>query len=259
MYPDLKEKLVIVTGSGAGIGRGVARRFGREESIVVVNDLRSEAAKKVTMEIESAGGRSLSIPGDMTNESEVNKMFDQVIETYGRVDILVNNVGLFEFSELVGSTIEGWNKDFDVNLKSAYLCSNRAAQEMKKVGQGRIINTSSGAGKVGGTWSRGYCASKWAVLGLTKSLAAELAPNIRVNAVCPGIIETDMDEKFVKDIAKKQGVTPEDFKKNREKDIPLKRIGKPEDVAKAVVFLASEESSYTIGEAFNVSGGLVMH
>ena len=259
MYPDLKEKVVIVTGSGAGIGRGVALRFGREESIVVVNDLRAEAAKKVTMEIESAGGVSLSIPGDMTNESEVNKMFDQVMETYGRVDILVNNVGLFEFSELVGSTIEGWNKDFDVNLKSAYLCSNRAAQEMKKVGQGRIINTSSGAGKVGGTWSRGYCASKWAVLGLTKSLAAELAPNIRVNAVCPGIIETDMDEKFVKDIAKKQGVTPEDFKKNREKDIPLKRIGKPEDVAKAVVFLASEESSYTIGEAFNVSGGLVMH
>ena len=259
MYPDLKEKVVIVTGSGAGIGRGVALRFGREESIVVVNDLRAEAAKKVTMEIESAGGVSLSIPGDMTNESEVNKMFDQVMETYGRVDILVNNVGLFEFSELVGSSIEGWNKDFDVNLKSAYLCSNRAAQEMKKVGQGRIINTSSGAGKVGGTWSRGYCASKWAVLGLTKSLAAELAPNIRVNAVCPGIIETDMDEKFVKDIAKKQGVTPEDFKKNREKDIPLKRIGKPEDVAKAVVFLASEESSYTIGEAFNVSGGLVMH
>ena len=259
MYPDLKEKLVIVTGSGAGIGRGVAMRFGREESIVVVNDLRAEASKKVTMEIESAGGRSLSIPGDMTNESEVNKMFDQVMETYGRVDILVNNVGLFEFSELVGSTIEGWNKDFDVNLKSAYLCSNRAAQEMKKVGQGRIINTSSGAGKIGGTWSRGYCASKWAVLGLTKSLAAELAPNIRVNAVCPGIIETDMDEKFVKDIAKKQGVTPEDFKKNREADIPLKRIGKPEDVAKAVVFLASEESSYTIGEAFNVSGGLVMH
>ena len=259
MYPDLKEKLVIVTGSGAGIGRGVAMRFGREESIVVVNDLRAEASKKVTMEIESAGGRSLSIPGDMTNESEVNKMFDQVMETYGRVDILVNNVGLFEFSELVGSTIEGWNKDFDVNLKSAYLCSNRAAQEMKKVGQGRIINTSSGAGKIGGTWSRGYCASKWAVLGLTKSLAAELAPNIRVNAVCPGIIETDMDEKFVKDIAEKQGVTPEDFKKNREADIPLKRIGKPEDVAKAVVFLASEESSYTIGEAFNVSGGLVMH
>ena len=96
-------------------------------------------------------------------------------------------------------------------------------------------------------------------MGLTKSLAAELAPNIRVNAVCPGIIETEMDDKFVKDIAEKQGITPEDFKKNRESDIPLKRIGKPEDVAKAVVFLASEESSYTIGEAFNVSGGLVMH
>jgi meso-butanediol dehydrogenase/(S,S)-butanediol dehydrogenase/diacetyl reductase len=130
---------------------------------------------------------------------------------------------------------------------------------MKKKGSGRIINISSGAGKIGGTWSRSYAATKWAVIGLTKSLAAELAPDIRVNAVCPGIIETGMDASFTKDYIAHHGGTLEEFKKNQAQGIPLKRTGTPEDVARAVAFMASEEASYTIGEALNVSGGLVMH
>ncbi len=259
MYPEFKDKIVVVTGAGAGIGRGIARRFGREGAIVVVNDVRPAPAQKVADEIKSAGGQAIAIPGDMTKEADVNQMFDKIMETYGKVDILVNNVGLFEFGELVGSSVKDWDRDFDVNVKSAFLCSNRAAQEMKKVGSGRIVNISSGAGKIGGTWSRGYATTKWAVLGLTKSLAAELAPNIRVNAVCPGIIATDMDEAFVQKFAKMQGISPEEFKEKRAASIPLKRVGTPEDVASAVAFLASDEAQYTIGEAFNISGGLVMH
>jgi len=259
MYPEFRDKIVVVTGAGAGIGRGIARRFGREGAIVIVNDLRPNAADEVAEEITAGGGRAMPVPCDVTRESDVNQMFDRVLEQYGRVDILVNNVGFFGFGELVGSRIEDWDRDFDLNLKTAFLCSNRAAQEMKKVGTGRIVNISSGAGKIGGTWSRGYAAAKWAVLGLTKSLAAELAPDIRVNAVCPGIVDTGMDAAFVDKFAAKQGVTPEQFRQSRAASIPLKRVGTPDDVAKAVAFMASDEASYTTGEAFNVSGGLVMH
>ncbi len=259
MYTEFVDKVVVVTGAGAGIGRGIARRFGREGANVVVNDLRPETAEKVTGEIKAEGGKAICIPGDMTDAEQVNRLFDQVMEIFGRVDVLVNNVGLFEFGELVGSSEEGWDRCFDINVKSTFLCSNRAAQEMKKAGSGRIVNIASGSGKIANTWSGGYGAAKWAVIGLTKSLAAELAPNIRVNCVCPGITGTEMDEAFVKKMAPEQGLTPEEFKARRAASIPLKRVGTPEDVAAAVCFLASDEAQYTIGEALNVSGGLVMH
>ncbi len=259
MYPELTNKVVVVTGAGAGIGRGIAHRFGQEGAIVIVNDLHPEAAQKTVNEIKTVGGQAIAIAGDMTQAADVKRLFDQLIETYKRVDVLVSNVGLFEFGELVGSDEEAWDRCFDINVKSAFLCSNRAALEMKKAGTGRMIFISSGAGKIGGTWSGGYAAAKWAVLGLAKSLAAELAPNILVNEVCPGIIGTDMDEAFVQKIAPVMGTTPEEFKKNRAASIPLKRVGTPEDVANVVVFLASDQVKYTIGEAFNISGGLVMH
>jgi len=260
MYPEFKNTVVVVTGSGAGIGKAIALRFSREGAILVINDLLPEKGKKVANEIESKGGQAIAIAGDMTKESDVNYLFDKAIGIFNRIDVLVNNVGLFEFSgDLVGSSKEYWDKLFDINVNSAFLCANRAAQEMKKAGSGRIINISSAAGKVGSPGERGYSAAKWAILGLTKTLALELAPEIRVNAVCPGYIDTAMSDVWLEKIAEKKGISTEEAKKQRLAPIPLGGVGTPEEVASAVVFLASNEASYTTGEGFNVSGGRVMN
>lgn len=259
MYPEFRDKVAVVTGAGSGIGRAIAQRFGREQARVVVNDLRPGAANKVVEEITAAGGHAVAIPGDMTKEAEVNRLFDQVMGTYGRLEILVNNVGLFEFGTLVGSTSEQWDRDFAINVRSAFLCSNRAALEMKKARTGCIVNIASRAGKVATSGARGYGAAKAAMLGLTRSLAAELAPDIRVNAVCPGTISTGMDDAFVEKIAAEQGIEPAEYRRRWVASIPMKRVGTPEDVANAVAFLSSDQASHTTGEAFNVSGGLAMH
>jgi NAD(P)-dependent dehydrogenase (short-subunit alcohol dehydrogenase family) len=261
MYPELQNKVVVVTGAGAGIGRAIASRFGREGSIVIVNDLRAETAQKVADEIKSVGGQALAIPGDMTKPADVDRMFDQVIEKHGRIDVLVNNVGLFEYAgPIVGTSPEYWERLYRINVTSTFLCASRAAQHMKEAGRGRIINISSAAGKIGSTGTSGYGSTKWAVLGLTKSLANELAPGILVNAVCPGFVDTAMNETWLVKAMAKEGSTNRDaFEAKLYGGIPLKRVAKPEDIAKAVAFLASDEASYTTGEGFNVSGGLVMH
>jgi 3-oxoacyl-[acyl-carrier protein] reductase len=186
-------------------------------------------------------------------------LFDETIAIHSRIDVLVNNVGLFEFSgDLVDSSKEYWDEIFDINVNSAFLCANRAAREMRKARWGRIINISSAAGKVGAPGECGYSAAKWAILGFTKTLALELAPDIRVNAVCPGYIDTSMSDVWLEKIAERKGITVEEAKRERLAAIPLRRVGTPEEVASAVVFLASDEASYTIGEGLNVSGGRVM-
>ena len=194
----------------------------------------------------------------MTVEADVVQLIEDVVRTYGGLDILVNNVGLFTFGDLATLDTAGWDDCFEINVTSAFLCS-RAAIPHLRVRHGVIVNLSSGAGKIGGTSSGAYSASKWAVIGLTKSLAAELAPDIRVNAVCPGIIQTEMDAHFVARAAAAQNVSAEEFDRQRLRQIPMRRNGTPEDVARAVAFLCSDELSYTTGEALNVSGGLVMN
>ena len=259
MYTEFINKVVVVTGAGAGIGREIALRFGDEGAIVIVNDLRPERAKLVAKEIGAMNGQAISIAGDMTRVEDVDRVFDQVMETFSQLYVLVNNVGLYEYGMLVGSSEEEWDRDMAINIKSTYLCSNRAAKEMKKAGTGQIVNISSGAGKIGGTNSRGYSAAKWAVIGLTKSLAAELAPDIRVNSVCPGMVSTDMDEAFLQKFCSANNTTSEEYKRTRLAYVPLNRVGTPNDVANSVIFLASNQAAYTTGEALNVSGGLIMH
>ena len=258
MYPEFKEATVLVTGAGAGIGRAIGLRFAEEGAFVVVNDLRQEAAQGVAEEASARGQSAIAIPGDMTDPEEVDMLFDRVLETRGTVDVVVNNVGLFELADILDPNLESWHRCMDVNLTSTYLCSRRAAVEMKRVGRGSIVNISSGAGKLGSSGAGGYGTAKAAVIGLTRSLAAELAPDIRVNAVCPGLVDTEMNARFSEATAASGGISVEEFSSQRLAAIPLKRLATPVDVANAVAFLASEQAAYTTGEALNVAGGLVM-
>ena len=258
MVASLVGKVALVTGAGAGIGRAIARRLGEEGCTVAVNDLRVGPLDETLQLLEADGVHATAWPADVTEDADVEGLIDNVVRAHGGLDCLVNNVGLFTFGDLANLDTAGWDECFAINVKSAFLCSRAAIPHLRSR-HGAIVNMSSGAGKIGGTSSGAYSASKWAVIGLTKSLAAELAPDIRVNAVCPGIIETEMDANFVAHAAAGEGVSAEEFDTQRLKQIPLARNGTPEDVAKAVLFLLSDDSSYTTGEALNVSGGLVMN
>jgi NAD(P)-dependent dehydrogenase (short-subunit alcohol dehydrogenase family) len=258
MYPSLAGRVALVTAAGAGIGRAIAIRLGHEGCVVAANDLRPEAVATTLEMLAQAGVESSGWPGDMTDATHVARVVEGVAATHGGLDILVNNVGLFTFGDLATLDPAGWDACLDINAKSAFLCARAAAPFLRRPG-GVILNMSSGAGKIGGTGAGAYSAAKWAVIGLTRSLAAELAPDIRVNAVCPGIIATEMDANYVARAAAAAGLAPERYDADRLGRIPLHRTGTAEDVAKAAAFLCSDEASYTTGEAFNVSGGMVMH
>lgn len=258
MYPEFQGATVVVTGAGAGIGRAVALRFAAEGASVVVNDIRAAAAEAVVEEAVRRGWKAESAPGDMTDPQAVEMLFDRVVRAHSTIDVAVNNVGLFELSDILDPDFERWVRCMDINLTSTYLCSRRAAVEMKKAGGGSIVNVSSGAGKLGSTSAGGYGTAKAGVIGLTRSLAAELAPAVRVNCVCPGLVDTDMNQRFAEKVAEAEGVSVDEFAARRAASIPLKRLASPDDVANAVAFLASSQASNTTGEAMNVSGGLVM-
>ena len=258
MDRSLTGRVALVTGAGAGIGRAIALRLGRDGCTVAVNDIRVDALAETLRLLREQGPAASAWPGDMTAEADVRRLIEDVVNAHGGLDILVNNVGLFTFGDITTLPTAAYDQCFDLNVRSAFLCS-RAAIPHLRARHGSIVNLSSGAGKVGGTEAGVYSAAKWAVIGLTRSLANELAPDVRVNAVCPGIIATEMDTNYVAKAAAAQGVTPEEYDTRRRSRIPLQRNGTPEDVAAAVAFLCSDEARYTTGEAMNVSGGLVMN
>ena len=256
-----KDKVVIVTGAGSGIGRSIAINFAKEGAIVALNDINLESAKNVAKEIESLNAKSIILHGDATNEQEVKRMVGEVISKLGRVDILVNNVGRFVYRKpIIEMSTEEWDEDMQINVKSVFLWSKYVGKHMVERKSGKIINISSGAGKVGTTRAGAYGAAKHAVIGLTRSLALELAQyNINVNAVCPGYVKTPMDENYLKEMAKEKNLSLEEIEKNQISSIPLGRKAYPEDVAKVVLFLASDDASYMTGQSINVTGGLIMH
>ena len=240
----LKQKVAIVTGAAKGIGRGIAFALASEGCDVVVSDIDKTGCEEVAEELRQLGVKALAVKSDVSKKLEVAKLFKQSIKAFGRLDILVNNAGIFPFVSFAKMKEAEWDKVIDVNLKSVFLCSQEAAKILPE--GGRIINISSIASFVGFEGLVHYCASKGGINSLIRALALELAPkNITVNAVAPGAIDTPGASQASTKESKKQTLAM----------IPLARMGQPEDIANAVVFLASGKAGYITGQTIVVDGG----
>jgi len=257
----LLDKIALVTGASKGIGRAIAVAFAKEGANIVVNYFKSEDdANDVVKEINALGRAAIPVRADVSKIDEVKAMVRRAIDEFGGIDILVNNAGVSTMGLLVDLTEQDWDYNMDVNAKGVFLCCQAVAPHMISQRHGKIINISSMAGKTGARFFSHYCASKFAVIGLTQSLALELAPyGINVNAVCPGYVETDMQRRELVWEAKLRGISPEEVKKGYVESVPLGRLEKPEDVANVVLFLASADSDYMTGQAVNVTGGIETH
>lgn len=247
---SLKNKIALVTGARRGMGKAHALALAAQGATVVVTDIDLAECQKVAEEIKSKGGNAAAHKLDVSSPDDVNIVFDAVVKESGRLDILVNNAGIYQPKAALDLTPEEWDKTITINLKGEFLCAQRAAKEMVKNKWGRIINIASVAsGQVGVGIAGGvhYTASKGGVLGMTEALADEWAQyGINVNAIAPGAIDTPM--------ANTAQMKKEDLEAIMN-PIPLKRIGRPEEVSAAVVFLASEEASYITGSTVYVDGG----
>ncbi|MFC1731824.1 SDR family NAD(P)-dependent oxidoreductase [candidate division KSB1 bacterium] len=247
---ELNGKVAIVTGARRGMGRTHALLLAKQGAKVAVTDLDEGECSIVVDEIKAQGGDALCFKMDVSNESEVNNVFDKVIEEWGRLDILVNNAGIYTSKPALEMTVEEWDQMLDINLKGQFLCAKRAAKEMAKNKWGRIVNISSVAsGQTGVGISGGahYTASKGGVIGMSETLAVEWASlGINVNVIAPGAIDTPMIQA---------AELPKEALDAMLAGVPLKRIGKPEEVSAAVVFLSSEEASYITGSVIYVDGG----
>ena len=244
----LHGKTALVTGAGKGIGRAIALRLANEGANVVINYSGSEdAAADCAAECEKAGVRTLRVKADVSDAAQVEEMFARAVEEFGTVDILVNNAGITRDKIILRMKEEDFDSVLDINLKGSYNCMKAASKIMLKQRSGRIISISSIVGLRGNAGQVNYSASKAGIIGMTKSLARELASKgINVNAVAPGFIETDMTKAL-----------PEAEKEKLLAVIPAGRMGKPEDIAGAVLFLAGPDSSYVTGQVLTVDGGMV--
>ena len=264
MY-NLNGKVAIVTGAGSGIGQAIARRLSLEGAAVVAADLNRSAAENLVEELKGLGRRGLAVEMNVTVKKDAEDMARQCLKNFGQIDILVNNAGAGSLGLIVNQTEEDWERPIQVNLKGTFLCSQAAAKEMIPRKQGRIINISSVSGKSGEEFIGPYCASKFGVIGLTQTLAKELARySINVNAVCPGYIWTpmwaEMAKWFKESFPALEGKSPQEIFENRVKSVtPLRRPQTGEDIANLVTFLVSDQASNITGQAINVDGGAVMH
>jgi meso-butanediol dehydrogenase/(S,S)-butanediol dehydrogenase/diacetyl reductase len=255
---NLKGKVAMVTGGGSGIGRGICLKLAENGADVAVCDINLDTAKETAEMIKKLGVKALVVKLDVTKAQEVEDAVAKIIDSLGKIDILCNNAGISLIKNIVDLDEKDWDAHMNINAKGVYLCSKAVAKHMIARGKGgRIINTASYLGKIAAPGLGHYCASKFAVVGLTQSLACELGPyGITVNSVCPGDVDTPMMEREWKMHAQNLGITPEEAKEQNRQRMLLGRLEKPEDVANLVAFLASDLAEYITAESINVSGGL---
>jgi len=244
-------RVALVTGGGSGIGRATSLAFANEGAKVVVDDINVQGGEETLRLIKSAGGDAIFVKADVSKAAEVEAMVHRAIEIYGRIDCAFNNAGVGEPLKRLSKTSEdNWDRLMATNLKGVYLCMKYEIPHMYKQGKGAIVNTASLAGLKGLSGQAAYAASKHGVVGLTKSAALEYAgASIRINAVCPGVIDTPLIAPNMRD-------RPQVQKAYVDME-PIGRLGKPEEIAAAVLWLCSDEASFVIGSCFSVDGGVV--
>jgi 3-oxoacyl-[acyl-carrier protein] reductase len=247
-HMDFTGQVAIVTGGGRGIGRAIAEKLAQRGVHVAIADINPDEAIEAAASLTQLGVKAMGIKLDVSKAEEVKKVFEDVRKEFNKIDILVNNAGITKDTLLLRMKEEDWDSVIDINLKSVFLCSREAIREMSQRRYGRIVNISSVAAFMGNPGQANYSASKAGIVGLTKTIAREYASRgITVNAVAPGFIQTAMTD-----------VLPEKVKEEVKKQIPLGVFGTIEDVANAIVFLASPDSGYITGQVIHVNGGMYM-
>jgi sorbitol-6-phosphate 2-dehydrogenase len=268
MEETFQDKVALVTGGGQGLGQAVCWRLAREGCNVVVADLNEETAAETAVAITEClqgeaktNRRAIAVKVDVTDEAQVAAMVDRIVAEFGRLDVLVSNAGILIAGEISEFPAEKWRAVMNVNLFGYFLCAKHAARVMKEQRNGVIIQINSKSGKKGSYKNSAYAASKFGGIGLTQSIALDLAEyGVRVNAVCPGnLLDSPLwVDSLYKQYAKKWGITEEEVRQKYVDQVPMKRGCTYEDVTNVVVFLASDQASYITGQAINVTGGQEM-
>jgi 3-oxoacyl-[acyl-carrier protein] reductase len=244
----LAGKVALVTGGAQGIGKAVALLLARNGADIVVSDINLEKAEETVKEVQALGRKALATKVDVATLVDVEKMVEAILAQFGKVDILVNNAGIARDKLILRMTEEDWDAVLNINLKGTFNCTKAVVRHMSKQKSGKIVNIASVVGEMGNAGQGNYAASKAGVIGFTKTIAREFAQRgINVNAIAPGYIETPMTDAL-----------PDKVKEELKRLIPLDRLGKPEDVAEAVLFLVSESAGYITGQVLNVNGGIYM-
>jgi NAD(P)-dependent dehydrogenase (short-subunit alcohol dehydrogenase family) len=252
---ETTKDVVLVTGAGRGIGRGIAQAFAAEGCAVIVNDVDAETARTTARDIEQAGGRARALPADLRDVAAVRALFDQARQTYGDVTVLINNAAFIPFVPVERYTVDMWNQTVETNLSAIFHCVRAVTEHMVSAGHGSVINIASVHAQRTLPNTSAYAATKAAVVGLTRSLALELGPkNIRVNCISPGAIDTEGLQAYF------ASLSPEDRDNERRRMLgwqPLGRFGNPDDIAQLAIFLCSRKAEFIHGADIVIDGGLL--